>query len=359
MSRLLQPLWLLLSAATDRELVRMVEYLKAENRILRDKLPARITVTPRERVRLVRFGTPLGSTIRGLITIVTPRTFARWVARAESGPPPRPAGARKPGRPRTAEDIRELILRLARENGWGYSRVLGELKKLGIRSVSRTTVANILREAGFDPGPKRGEGTWSDFLARHAATLWACDFLSVRSLTAAGFVDLFVLFFIHIGSRRAFVSGITAHPDAKWVTQQARNASMVMTEWGRPATHLLLDHDSKFTSGFDAVFVAEGTDVKRVGPLAPNLNAVAERYVQTLRTECLDHFVILGERHLRHIIREWERHYLVERPHQGVGNVPLTEADSDEPRIVPFPSGAIRCRERLGGLLKHYYRAAA
>jgi putative transposase len=255
----------------------MVEYLKAENRILREKLPRCITVTPRERNRLVRLGTKLGAAIKGLITIVTPRTFARWVAGTDPGSRAKPVSARKLGRPRTAEDIRALILRLARENGWGYARVLGELKKLGIHTVSKTTVANILREAGLDPGPKRGEGTWSDFVARHAATLWACDFLTVRSLTIRGCVDLFVLFFVHIGSRRAFVAGVTANPDAAWVTQQARNASMQMADWRLPASRILIDYDSKFPRSFDAVFAAEGAKVQRVGPQAPNLNAVAER----------------------------------------------------------------------------------
>src|SRR5262249_10209749 len=153
-------------------------------------------------------------------TIVTPRAFARWVAadRGEESTPEK--SNRKPGRPRTPEDIRKLVLRLAGENGWGYARVLGELKKLGVRSVSKTTVANILREAGLDPGPKRGEGSWSDFVRRHAATLWACDFLTVRSVTLTGCVDLFVLFFIHVGTRRVVVSGVTANPDPAWVAQQ-------------------------------------------------------------------------------------------------------------------------------------------
>ena len=228
--RLLQPLFALYAAATDSQLARMVEYLKAENRILRDKLPKRLTVTARERHRLVRLGTRLGSAIRDLVTIVTPRAFARWVAGGRS-PKPR-AAKRKPGRPRTPEDIRRLVLKIARETGWGYARVLGELRKLGIRSVSRTTVATILREAGLDPGPKRGAGTWSDFVQRHAATLWACDFLSVRSATLRGFVDLYVLFFIHVGSRRVFASGVSANSDSAWVAQQARDASMQMNEWG-------------------------------------------------------------------------------------------------------------------------------
>jgi putative transposase len=231
MPRLLQPLWFLFASLTDRQLARMVEYLKEENRILRSRLPKCITVTPRERNRLIKLGKRVGSAIKELITIVTPRTFTRWIA-AERAPTQRRKSSRTPGRPRTAEEIRDLILQLARETGWGYARILGELKKLGIRTVSKTTVANILREAWFDPGPKRGEGTWSDFVARHASTLWAADFLSVRSLTTRGFVELFVLVFIHYGSRRAFVAGITANPDGHWVAQQARNASMQMAEWG-------------------------------------------------------------------------------------------------------------------------------
>jgi putative transposase len=334
----------------------MVEYLKAENRILRDKLPARITVTPRERARLVKLGTRLGAAIKDVITIVSPRSFARWVA----GTSPRQSvKTRKPGRPRTPEQIRAIVLRLAHETGWGYTRILGELKKLGIHTVCRSTVIAILKDAGFDPGPKRGEGTWQEFVARHAATLWACDFLSVKSATLHGFVDLYILFFIHIGTRRVFVSGITASPNAAWVTQQARNATMQMADWGLEASHLLLDHDSKFTDGFDTVFEAEGTEVKRVGPAAPNLNAHAERWVQSIRTECLDHFLICGEKHLRHIVSLYCDHYNHERPHQGVGNVPLPNAGDDEPRILPFPGGEVGCHSRLGGLLRHYHRQAA
>lgn len=134
---------------------------------------------------------------------------------------------------------------------------------------------------------------------------------------------------------------------------------MAMAEWGLPARFLLLDYDAKFTDGFDAVFAAEGTEFKRVGPVAPNLNGYAERWVQSLRTECLDHFVVLGEGHLRHRVREYVEHHNLERPHQGRGNVPLPEADGDEPPILRFPSGEVRCRERLGGLLRHSYRRAA
>lgn len=195
--------------------------------------------------------------------------------------------------------------------------------------------------------------------ARVRTHLWASDFVSVRTLTAAGVVDLYLLFFIHVGSRRVIVSAPTATPDAAWVAQQARNASMQMGDWNLTATHLLIDHDTKYAGSFDIVLEAEGTEVKRVGPRAPNMNAYAERWVQTLRKECLDHFVILGESHLRHVTVEFVAHSNEERPHQSRGNVPLPDADKDEPRILKFPSGEVRCRQRLGGLLKHYHRAAA
>jgi putative transposase len=364
MPRLLRALWVFLASATDRELARMVEYLKEENRILRSKLPERITVTPQERARLVKLSRAVGTAIRELVTIVSPRTFARWVAGtkgtgAKSG---RAAPTAKPGRPRTESEIRELIVRLGRENQWGYTRVLGELRKLGVHTVSRSTVANVLRESGLDPGSKRGEGSWTEFVTRHAATLWASDFVSARTLTSAGVVDLYLLFFTHVGSRRVVVSNPTAHPDAAWVAQQARNATMEVADLGLTATHLLIDHDAKFTGAFDAVWDAEGCEVRRVGPRAPNMNAYAERWVQSLRVECLDQLVIVGERHLRHLVREFVEHYNAERPHQSRGNVPLPEAeraDAGEPAILPFPSSAVKCRERLGGALKHDYRAAA
>jgi putative transposase len=136
---------------------------------------------------------------------------------------------------------------------------------------------------------------------------------------------------------------------------------MEMAELGLPARFLIRDYDTKFVSGFDAVFEADGTEVKRVGPVAPNLNAYAERWVQTLRVECLDHFLVLGESHLRHIVKEFVEHYNFDRPHQARGNVPLPDAvavDAGKSRSPPA-TGEIICKQRLGGLLRHYQRQAA
>jgi hypothetical protein len=178
---------------------------------------------------------------------------------------PRPG---KPGRPRTEFKIRDLVLRLARETGWGYTRILGELKKLGVRAICRATVINILKEHGLDPGPRRGLGTWDEFLKRHAATLWATDFFSKPVWTKAGLVDYFVLCFIHLGSRRVYVSGLTAQPDRAWMAQQARNVAMHFAEQPEKPTILLRDYDGKFAPEFDAILEAEGVSVKKVGPQA-------------------------------------------------------------------------------------------
>jgi hypothetical protein len=167
----------LLATATDKALARYLQFLKSENEILRSKLPKRITVSAEERRRLLKFGKPLGAAIKDLITIVSPRTFARW-ASGEKRQRKKFDPSATLGRPRTDNAIRDLILKLARETGWGYTRILGELKKLGVRSIARSTVVNILRENGLDPGPKRGEGTWDEFVSQHAQTLWACDFFS-------------------------------------------------------------------------------------------------------------------------------------------------------------------------------------
>ena len=195
----------LLAKATDCELARMVSYLKEENRILRARLPAQINTTPRERERLLRFGRNLGTAIYSVVTIVTPGTFLRWLREERKARPV------KRGRPRTADQLRDLILLMARENDWGYTRIMGELKKLGITPPSRNTVKKILKQAGLEPGPKRGEGTWDEFLIRHAATLVQCDFLNKRIWTPKGLRDVFALVFLHVGTRRAFVTPATTH----------------------------------------------------------------------------------------------------------------------------------------------------
>jgi putative transposase len=299
---------------------------------------------------LVKLARPLGSIINQIIGIVSPRTMRRWLAE-----PPVNTTRRKLGRRPIATPVRELVLRLAEENQWGYTRILGELKKLGIR-ISRTTVINILKQGGFDPGPKQGRGSWADWLARHAKTLHACDFFTQKVWSLRGPVDFFVLVFLHIGTRRLHIVGATANPNTAWVTQQARNYILHCEQTGLKLGHLVHDHDTSFPKAFDAIFQSEEVDVRRVGPVAPNLNAYCERVIQTVQQECLDHFTVFGEEHLRWLCTEFEAHYNRERPHQTLGNSPLS--GGVPPTEALGMADSIVGAERLGGLIKSYSRVA-
>ena len=326
MSRFFHPLIALLASMTRSELARQIQYLKAENQVLRGKLPRRITVTPREQQRLVKLGRAVGSALKHLINIVSHHTFLRWVSGEKSGREPGQAGRR-----RTEAEIRDIILDLAEDNGWGYTRILGELRKLGITGVCRSTIKNILKAEGLDPGPRRGEGTGNEFIKIHAKTLWACDFITKKVWTKFGLVEFFILFFIHIGTRRVFLAGATAHPNGSWMAQQARNFSMHASEIGLPPSHLIRDGDRKFTEHFDAILQAEGVEVMKLPPASPNLNAFAERWAQTVQQECLDHFIVVGERHLQVILSDFLDYYHQERPHQSLGNRPLIGAAAAPP----------------------------
>ena len=265
---------------------------------------------------------------------------------------------RKPGRPRTPEAIRELVIQMAKDNGWGLGRILGELKKLGIQSVSKSTVRNILIENGFDPGPHRGEGTWDEFIRIHAKTLWATDFITKKVWTKCGLVDFFILFFIHIDSRKVHIVGITPNPDEPWMAQQARNMCMFFDDWSDQPEYIVCDRDTKYTKKFETILNSDGIELKKTSVRAPNQNAYAERFAQTLQIECLDHFVVLGEKHLQYLVREFESYYNDQRPHSSRGNLPLS-MDKPPDEVECLGPGDVVCRERLGGLLKHYERKAA
>jgi putative transposase len=303
--RFLHPLLLLLARATEKELVQTIEYLKTENRIMRSKLPKQIRVTPAERKKLLKLGVRLGSKIKEVITIVHPRTFARWLSEAKSGLKPR-----KRGRPRTAEQIRQLIIDMAKDTGWGYNRIIGELKKLRVY-LSPMTIARVLRENGFDPGPKRGHGSWYDFIQRHIKTVWATDFFTKTVWTLRGPVTYYVLFFIHLHTRRVHLAGMTPNPDGIWMAQVARNMSMVFAE--EPAefrpTHIVRDRDSKFTAEFCSILETDGVEFRPIPPRSPNLNPYAEVWVCRTKAECLNHFIVFGEGHLRHILTSWLTYY--------------------------------------------------
>jgi putative transposase len=358
LQRVLHPLFALLASVTRQDLARQVTYLKEENRILRARLPKVITVTATERKRLLKLGRKLGAQLKELISIVCYGTFLRWIrnetGRAETKKEP----TRKPGPPRTPDDIREIVLKLARENAWGYTRILGELRKLGINSISRQTVKNILKEHDLEPGPLRGEGTWDEFLKIHAATLWQCDFATKKMWTIRGCVDLYFLVFVHLGTRRSWISPCTLHPDSAWTCQQARNFLMHAEDVELPPKYVMRDNDVKYTTQFDEVFRASDTEIKRNTPASPNLRAHVERFIQTLQVECLDKFVVVNEKHLNLITREFQGWYNHERPHSARDHLPPA-CESPPAEWETAKLNDVVCETRLGGALKTYWRRAA
>ncbi|PTY02067.1 integrase [Verrucomicrobia bacterium LW23] len=247
---------------------------------------------------------------------------------------------------------------MAKENAWGYARIGGELKKLGV-VVANNTIKKTLIINGFHPSPWRTKGDWDRFIRLHMETLWATDFFTKDIWTAGGKVTFYVLFFIHVGSRRVHISGATCSPTGAWVEQQARNLVMDLQDRGEKVSYLLRDGDTKFTQAFDEVFKSEGIKVKKLPRESPNLNAFAERLVQTIKNECLRHFVVFGQKHLEFLLREFASYYNTVRPHQGIANRTIGN-------IIPFPTQAaplrpedIQCDSKLGGLLRHYSRKAA
>lgn len=351
MNQLFQPLLFLLARSTEDELQKQVEFLKAEIELLRKRVPKqRIFLKPDERARLTKLGKELGPSIRHLITIVDYSTFRRWV-RKEGGTLKKPPKRR----PRIAKLIRALVIQIANDTGWGYSRILGELRKLGVGKISRQSVKNILLEHGLDPGPKRGRGTWQEFLNLHADSLWQIDFFSKRIWTAKGPRQVFALAFVHLATRRVFVTPSTCRPNAKWMNSQAEAFLIHAQQEKLGCAIIMRDWDGKYGPEFIRYFTDRAIQVKPVGPRAPNLNAFVERWIQSLKYEALNHFIVFGLEHFDYIVSEYVDYYHECRPHQGIGNRLIGERD-EPPAITSL--NQLRCEKRLGGLLKHYYRAA-
>ena len=349
MAWVVQPLLFFLARCTRNQLIRNIEFLKAENEMLRKRVPKqRIWLKPDEKERLLKLGLAIGPDLKHLITIVTYDTIRRW-RRDKYGFTPK-----KRGRPKTSDEIRQLVLKIAQETGWGYTRILGELRKLGIKSISRQTVVNILKEKGHDPYSRRGPGSWDELLKMHAETLWQCDFFSKRVISRLGFPQLFALVFLNVATRRVWISPATRNPTENWVQQQARAFIEYAKAEELPVDLVTRDNDQIYKRAFDRTLSEAGAQVKRLALRAPNLNVYVERFIQSIQVECLDHFLVFGEKHFDYLVREYVEHYHQERPHQGLENQPIV----GQPPPAP-PHGEVGCRTRLGGLLKHYYRAAA
>lgn len=309
----------------NQELLLQNEYLAAENRILRAHLPTRLRLSNPERSTLAEIGKRLGrKALAQVACVAKPDTILAWYRRLVAQKFDGSQRRSYPGRPPVQREIVELVVRMARENpSWGYDRIVGALFNLG-HVVSDLTVGNILRRHGIAPAPKRSQNTsWKDFIAAHMAVLAGVDFFTVEVLTWRGLATYYVLFFLHLESRRVSLAGITRHPTETWMEQMARNAIDEFSGHLRQYRYVLHDRETKFCASFRAMLAAGKVKCLALPPCSPNLNAFAERWVRSAKQECLSRLILFGEASLRRALTEFLEHYHAERNHQGKGNVLL------------------------------------
>jgi transposase InsO family protein len=346
-----------ITGTVDQELLLRNEYLVTENRILRSQITGRVRLTDGERKTLATIGQKLGKqALEDVASLVKPDTILAWhrklVAQKFDGSTQRKAA----GRPMIDQEVETLAVRMARENrSWGYDRIVGALANLGY-TISAQTVGNILKRHGIPSVPERKTTTtWNEFIRTHMEVLVATDFFTAEVWTLGGLVTYYVLFFIHLSSRKVHIAGMTPQPNQAWMMQVARNVTM--EQWGflSPGQYLIHDRDGKYCSAFQQLIDAAGVTRMPLPPRSPNLNAYAERWVRSVKEECLSRLILFGEASLRHALTQYVEHFHHERNHQGKGNVRLFPAISQGSAC----QGPIQCRERLGGLLKYYAREAA
>jgi putative transposase len=342
----------------QRHQQQVIAYLQEENHVLKAQRGGRrLRLTDTQRRRLAALAHPLGrQRLKEVASLATPDTLMRWykrlIAQKFDGSTPR----RQPGRPRVAEEVEQVVMRMAEENRtWGYRRIQGALANLG-HHIDKITVRNILRRHHMEPAPQRRKAgmPWTQFLKMHWEVLAATDFFTVEVATWHGLVTYYVLVVMELATRRVHIAGITPHPTAAFMQQCARQLTDPFEGFLLSKRYLLQDRDTKFTQAFDALLKENGVEPVLLPPRSPNLNAHCERFVRSIKEEALEQMVMLGERSLYYAIHQYLAHYHTERNHQGLDNQLVTPESGIENH-----SGQVKRRKRLGGLLSYYHREAA
>ncbi len=339
------------SGFVNRHQADVISYLVEENQVLKEQMKGRrVRLTDDQRRRLAAKAKVLGRrTLNQVATIVTPDTLMRWHRKLIAAKWTYCVKGRV-GRPGLMMKIKVLILRMATGNpSWGYGRIQGELKAVG-HTVARTTVSNVLKANGIKPAPDR-PASWRSFIQGHWGQIAAMDFFTAEVWTPVGLKTHYVLFAIDLKSRRVHLCGITRHPNEAFMAQVARNLTDCTDGFLKGHRFLIHDRDGLFTAKFTSVLDGAGVRSVLTPVRAPNCNAYAERFVLTIKSECLGKVILFGEGSLRRACSEFIDHYHAERAHQGLGNVRVV-------RGADMGTGDVECTERLGGILKHYRRAA-
>jgi putative transposase len=334
----------------------VIDYLREEVRILKElNGKKRLRFTDEQRRRLARKAKRIGfGRLREIVGLVTPQTLLGWHRKLIAKKYDSSGKRRKVGRPPTKDELRDLVIKMAEENrGWGYTRIRGAMGNLGYE-IGRGTIAEILKQAGMEPAPERGgKGRWSEFLRTHWEVLGATDFFTVEVWSLGGLVRYHVLFVIRLSSRKVHIAGIVPEPDGKWMKQVGRNLTDCVDGFLAGYRYLIHDRSSLFTKEFRSILQSGGVKTLKLPARSPNLNAFAERFVRTIKSECLDRMILIGEGSLRRAVDQFCDHYHRERNHQGLENNII------EPEFGSDVEGEVTCRERLGGLLRYYHRDAA
>jgi transposase InsO family protein len=341
---------LCLQRSSDSDLAIEIVVLRHEVAVLRRQV-GRPALQPSDRALLAGLSRLIPRAKRTRF-FVQPATLLRWhrdlVRRKWTYPKPS-------GRPRIPAGTVQVVIGLARENPtWGYRRIHGELSVLGI-DLAPASVWNIFQRHGLDPSPDRTGPTWGEFLRAQATTMLACGFFTVDTVLLR---RLFILFFIELDTRRVYVAGVTAHPTGAWVIQQARNLSYELTHRARPVKFLIRDRDTKFTANFDEVFISDGIRTIRTPIRAPRANAFAERFVGTVRRECLDRMLLLGRRHLEAVIHQYVKHYNLHRPHRSLNQLPPQPKGVVRAELKNVDPSRLNRTDRIGGLIHEYHLVA-
>ena len=341
----------------NRQQQDVISYLREENRILREKLgQKRILLNDSQKRRLAAAAAKLGrDLLRQWGTLFSPNTLLRWhrwlIARKYDG-----SGKRKRGpRPTKQRLIRDLVLRMAAENpSWGYGRIHGELKKLKY-DVSWQTVRRVMLDHGLLPAPdKPYKTTWKTFLQSHWECITACDFFTVEAWGLKGLTRYLVFFVIELSTRKVEIAGIHADPCETQMRQWARNLTDAEDGFLKDKRILIHDRDPLFTKKFRETLGAAGVRCLKLPRWSPNLNPYSESWVRSIKSACLNKMILFGEQGVRHAVEQYVEHHNLERPHKG-----LDYRRPVEPADAAPAEGPVLCRERLGGLLKSYYREVA
>lgn len=328
---------------------RIIAYLAQQLFILRRTCQRKkFRPTKAEKLTLITFGWKIKNQIKYSF-IFKPDTLVNWHRRLVKLYWTYGNGCKK-GRPRIPEEAEKLIIQLAQETDWGYPKIRGELKKLGYK-VSETTIKNVLKRYGIPISAKRKNSTtWREFIRHYKELIIASDFFTEDT----GFFQRFyVLIFKELRSRKILYASCTENPTGEWTTQQARQLAWQIQDGNIKAKYLIRDKDDKYTNRFDEVFRTEGIEVIKTSTNAPLQNTYAERFVRSIREECLDKIIVLNQTHLSKVLQKYINYFNTARPHQGIDNqIPEKYNQSH----IAEPRGKVVCRRILGGILKDYYR---